>query len=57
MVFPSVKDMLHWRFPSAAIYLVVLLKFSQTTPAAELDFCELFAGCGALTAGLREALT
>ena len=55
MVFPSVYEMLRWGFPPVAIYMVMLLKFSHTVPASPIDFCELFAGCGAVTSGLREA--
>ena len=56
MPMPSVAAMLRWGMPPVMVYAVVLLKFSGTVPTDKpLDFAEYFAGCGALSHGLREA--
>lgn len=55
MALPSVADLLKWQLPPCVILMVVLLKFSQVgdPTAAPIQFAEFFAGCGALSTGLR----
>lgn len=50
----SVAQMLRWGLPPCMILCVVLLKLSGTIPNEPIDFAEYFAGCGALSRGLRE---
>lgn len=50
----SVAQMLRWGLPPCMITCVVLLKLSGTIPNEPIDFAEYFAGCGALSRGLRE---
>lgn len=53
MPFPTVHSMLRWQLPPCCILVVLLLKFSNSVPPAQIDFMEVFAGCGALSYGLR----
>ncbi|CAE7706054.1 unnamed protein product [Symbiodinium necroappetens] len=50
-----VAELLHWRAPMLVIMVNVLMSFmSVLDQRQDNDFVELFAGCGEVSAGLRE---